>query len=70
MTRCDFGCPCNFTTQTALREIARTYRFWGLLESILAAIEISGKKFPKMPLLVVKNVRRQRTINDLCAWFY
>ena len=31
MTRRDVGWLCNFTPQTALREIAQPYRFWGLL---------------------------------------
>lgn len=31
MTRRDVGMLCNFTTPTALREIAQPYRFWGLL---------------------------------------
>ena len=31
LTRRDFVWLCNFTTQTALREIAQPYRFWGLL---------------------------------------
>jgi hypothetical protein len=30
MTRRDFGMLCIFTTQTALRENAQPYRFWGL----------------------------------------
>ncbi len=31
MTRRDFGSLCIFTPQTALRENAQPYRFWGLL---------------------------------------
>jgi hypothetical protein len=37
MTRRDVGMLCIFTTQTALRENAQPYRFWGLLGSCLAA---------------------------------
>jgi hypothetical protein len=37
MTRRDVGRLCIFTTQTALRENAQPYRFWGLLDSCLAA---------------------------------
>jgi tetratricopeptide (TPR) repeat protein len=39
MTRRDVGMLCIFTTQTALRENAQRYRFWGLLGSCLAANE-------------------------------
>jgi hypothetical protein len=39
MTRRDVGMLCIFTTQTALRENAQRYRFWGLLGSCLAAEE-------------------------------
>jgi hypothetical protein len=38
MTRRDFVLLCIFTTQTALRENAQPYRFWGLLDSCLAAL--------------------------------
>jgi hypothetical protein len=38
MTRRDVGMLCIFTTQTALRENAQPYRFWGLLGSCLAAL--------------------------------
>jgi hypothetical protein len=39
MTRRDVGRLCIFTTQKALRENAQPYRFWGLLDSCLAAYE-------------------------------
>jgi hypothetical protein len=46
MTRCDVGRLCISTTQTALRENAQRYRFWGLLGSCLAAVVESSTFSP------------------------
>ena len=63
----DFGGPCNFTTQTALREIARTYRFWGLLESLLAALAKDLKTaFPELKGFSSRNLKYMRRFAE--AW--
>ncbi|MGR8980188.1 MAG: hypothetical protein ACU84H_08875 [Gammaproteobacteria bacterium] len=45
MTRRDVGMLCNFTTQTALREIAQPYRFWGL--KIFTSLKLRFQDFQR-----------------------